>query len=54
VTEGLESKDDVVDEKVAVRLPDLVPTSDVVENGISGARSSSLEKQEKLNFCERT
>jgi hypothetical protein len=42
VTEGLEREDDVVDEQVAVRLADLVATSDVVKDGIASTRCSGL------------
>jgi len=42
VAEGLEGEDDVVDQEVAVRLPDLVAARDVVEDRVAGSGSSSL------------
>ena len=44
VAERLEGEDDVVDQEVAVRFPDLVPTRDVVEDRVAGAGCSSLKQ----------
>ena len=47
VAERLEGQDDVVDQEVAVRFPDLVPTCDVVEDRVAGPRSSGLRRVDK-------
>ena len=47
VAERLEGQDDVVDQEVAVRFPDLVPTRDVVEDRVAGPRSSGLRRVHK-------
>ena len=49
----LEAENDVVDEQVAVRLADLVASSNVVEDGDAGPRRSRLvENVERLDGFE--
>ena len=43
VTEGLEGENDVIDEKVPVRLADFVATGNVVEDWIAGSGCSRLK-----------
>ena len=47
VAEWFEREEDVVDQEVAVRFPDLVATSDVVEHRVASQRRAGLKSKRR-------